>query len=644
MVNGKSIVRKNSHAICFVLLMLPAITMAQVPDDINGRLWRLCKVWGFLKYFHENQCSIDWNESMLIAIDSVLESSTNASFNSILEDMLTSAGNISPASEPLLIDSDINLNADFNWIHDSNLNDHVQKVLDSIVVNFRPRENCFASLVNGYLDFNSDLVQITNEGYNNEANRLLVFFHYWNIINYFYPYRYLMDVDWDSTLYHFMPLMRQASSDQDFHLRFLDLVTRINDSHGVAASSVITSVTGSHYPLLGVSFIEGKWVVTKVHSSIIGIAIGDILLSVDGIDINILQDSLSHFTAASNEPTLNRNIEQLLLKGQFTSQAQLELVDKSGIIYTKSLTRLYTFSTYFQFISSSNNTTWKITECGYGYVNMANLYPDQLDQMYAELRNTPAIIFDVRNYPNGVIWPLIPYLFPSPVIFALFTRPDPNYPGWFYWHNNEPDSMSFTNPDPYQGKVIILVNAITQSHAEYTVMGLQQHPKAYTIGSQTAGADGNVTGIYLPGNIYTRWTGLGVYYPDTICAQRVGVKIDTVVTPTIEGILQGRDEVLEAAFDCLTNSIEISDKEYEMLIYPNPVKTELNVNINDSFIGNMVFTFFNDLGQIISESRLEKIKEEQSFALNVRNFPPGNHTLVVKSGNHIYSNHFIVQR
>ena len=78
-------------------------------------------------------------------------------------------------------------------------------------------------------------------------------------------------------------------------------------------------------------------------------------------------------------------------------------------------------------------------------------------------------------------------------------------------------------------------------------MALQKCPDAVTVGSQTAGADGNITRIRLPGNIYTNISGIGIFYPDDSPTQRVGVRIDHTVLPTIEGIRQGRDEVLEYA-------------------------------------------------------------------------------------------------
>ena len=47
--------------------------------------------------------------------------------------------------------------------------------------------------------------------------------------------------------------------------------------------------------------------------------------------------------------------------------------------------------------------------------------------------------------------------------------------------------------------------------------------------------------------VATLISGIGVFYPDKKPTQRVGIISDVVVTPTVDGIRDGRDEVLEAA-------------------------------------------------------------------------------------------------
>ena len=74
---------------------------------------------------------------------------------------------------------------------------------------------------------------------------------------------------------------------------------------------------------------------------------------------------------------------------------------------------------------------------------------------------------------------------------------------------------------------------------------------AFVVGSTTAGADGNVSQIPLPGGMRAMITGIGVFYPDGRPTQRVGIVPDLVVHPTVEGIRAGRDEVLEAALEAV---------------------------------------------------------------------------------------------
>ena len=51
----------------------------------------------------------------------------------------------------------------------------------------------------------------------------------------------------------------------------------------------------------------------------------------------------------------------------------------------------------------------------------------------------------------------------------------------------------------------------------------------------------------MPDNMSFYFSGLKILYPDGTDTQRVGVRVDYEVKPTIEGLQTGRDEVLEYA-------------------------------------------------------------------------------------------------
>jgi len=243
-----------------------------------------------------------------------------------------------------------------------------------------------------------------------------------------------------------------------------------------------------------------------------------------------------------------------------------------------SLLRSIHITNYSNLIAK-DDSIWKVLHANfrtYGYVDMGRLEVEHIDLMFNDLWHTHALIFDIRNYPQGTMWYMIRYLFDAPIHIANFTVPDIRYPGTLYWHYETVGTGDFSNT--YNKSIFILFDERTQSQAEYTIMAFEQHPKAIKIGSQTSGADGNVSIIYLPGGIMSYYTGLGLFYPDFTETQRIGIIPDIEVHPTIAGIRDGRDEVLEAALEYNITSIADDDysnqsqlpRTYLIQNYPNP--------------------------------------------------------------------------
>jgi C-terminal processing protease CtpA/Prc len=123
--------------------------------------------------------------------------------------------------------------------------------------------------------------------------------------------------------------------------------------------------------------------------------------------------------------------------------------------------------------------------------------------------------------------------------------PNVNMPGQFTVGRTNTNGTTDTNC--YRGKVAILVDSRTYSQAEYTAMAFQSNPNAIVIGDTTAGSDGDVASIILPGQLQTYMPSIGIYYPDGTLTHKTGVRIDRYVRPTIDGIVAGKDEVLEEA-------------------------------------------------------------------------------------------------
>jgi C-terminal processing protease CtpA/Prc len=93
----------------------------------------------------------------------------------------------------------------------------------------------------------------------------------------------------------------------------------------------------------------------------------------------------------------------------------------------------------------------------------------------------------------------------------------------------------------------MLIDERTQSQAEHTGLFLEAANGTKFVGTPTAGANGDVTTLVLPGGLSMSFSGHSIRHADGRQLQRVGLVPDLLVKPTIAGIRAGRDEVLERA-------------------------------------------------------------------------------------------------
>ena len=643
----------------FIVFLYAAVGLqqanAQIPDDTDGRLYRLCKTWGYFKYFSQHKCNLKWDTLLNTTINEVLLANNNTDFNNALMNMFNKVGNNS-YSATQWPEPDTNLNFNNSWINDPFFSQPVKDFLDTFSIHIYPDTSTCLVKFNDYLtpgyysyiDFRNDPLSMPIS-LTNEANRLTTMFYYWNVINYFSPYRNIMDQPWDSTLFNFIPLIRSVTTSGDFQIAFLKLVTRINDSHGnFTESTYLTNYFwgGNYLPKIYFKRVDSLCVVTRVQN-IPSVSPGDILTHIKGIPIQDIEDSLSLYIPASTPAALFRDMYYQMMLGGYNTSLNLAFLDSNNNTYTTSATRSLSYSIWFGWAHNSGLTSsYFITTCGYGYVNLGMLMPDEVSAMYEMLKDAPAIIFDIRNIPNIDLPDIAQLLFPGPIIStiyydqALTWLPAPyNYyylPGWYYQENDYTNLGTWLNLDPYNGKVYILVNEQTQSAAEYDCQYLSYHPNSKVIGTQTAGADGNTSDLDLPSGIYTCFTSLGWYYADGYQQQRNGVKIDTVVSPTIAGIRQGRDEILKAAFDCLTSTENLRKTDSKVLVYPNPVNDHsLNLEITLENKSYLTISLLNPSGIIINQESIKGETGKNVMKLNIPNAAPGLYLLKVQYGNKI---------
>jgi C-terminal processing protease CtpA/Prc len=393
------------------------------------------------------------------------------------------------------------------------------------------------------------------EGYDSLAYpsaslRLLGLMRYWSAIEYFCANKDRITKNWDSVLYEYVPKLLQAEDSLDYTLTVARLITEIHDGHGWLSSRIFSSLHAKA-PEIQLKYVEGKTIVYRIFNDSLKkiISIGDEIISVDNIPIKKFRDSIAQYIGASNNAALQRDVTNYAVAGKENTSAKLNLLH-NGKPTVISLYRNKNWSEVA--FAPETGLIWKKINDKTGYVDFGRLQVPQIDSMFNDFKNLDAIILDDRSYPQETVWTLVNYLTDKTVTPAQGTTMIADTPDPLTATMQDQLWQTPVTPNPLQfkGKIIILVNETTQSQAEYSCMVLQAAYKKVTImGSQTAGADGDVTGISIPGGIQTAFSGHGIHYPDGRPTQGIGIVPDIKFSPTIKGIKEGRDEVLEKAIE-----------------------------------------------------------------------------------------------
>ncbi len=387
--------------------------------------------------------------------------------------------------------------------------------------------------------------------------RLLAAFRIWNAIEYFYPYKQLLDRPWADAIVDAIPRLETARDAREYGLAVASLASRIQDSHAYTSGRVFDEeIVGDGYPPIRVRMIENTPVVTAIYDADAarraGVEIGDVVLRVDGIDAATRLDESARLISASTPQSNADKASLVFMNGRVGSTVTLTLRDGSGREKQAVLERRHEdYTTLYH--RERQGEIVRILPSNVGYVDLDRLPFDMVDSMFEQLKDTQAIIFDMRGYPNSTYFVIAPRLAAEARVVALIDTP-------LVGHGDPAPAFDTTvqTIEPaagatgrYRGRTIMLIDERTMSQAEHTGLYLKAANGTTFVGSRTAGADGEITTITVPGGIAVGFTGQEVRHPDGRRLQRVGLIPDVEIRPTIAGIRAGRDEVLDAAIRLL---------------------------------------------------------------------------------------------
>lgn len=516
----------------------------------------LGRVWGFLKYHHPAVTAgkHHWDYELFRVMPQILAARNRASANRVLVKWIDGLG-VVPKSNPSasLELPDLHLRPDLRWIgEETRLGRDLSNRLHNIHDNRVPGKQHYVSFMPGVGNpaFDHEKaypdLKIPDPGY-----QLLGLFRFWNIIEYWFPYRDLHGEDWPGVLAEFVPRIGLAKDPQDYQREMMALIARVHDTHANLWSSLgVRPPVGECGLPVTVRFVNGRAVITQVDAGeagrASGLRIGDVIQDLDGVPIHLSLKEWSPYYAASNDPTRLRDLGMALTKGE-CGPAKLR-IEREGSNEPIEITASRVKSAAENgggFTHDRPGDTFQLLSKDVAYLKLSSAKAADAEKYVESAKGTKGLIIDIRNYPSEfMVFALGSLLVEKETEFASFTTGDASNPGAFHWTKTVSLKPGKAH---YSGRVVILVDETSQSQAEYTTMAFRSAPGAKVVGSTTAGADGNISPIPLPGGLRSMISGIGVFYPDRRPTQRIGIVADVEVKPTIAGIRAGRDEVLEEA-------------------------------------------------------------------------------------------------
>ncbi len=520
----------------------------------------LGKVWGFLKYHHPAIAggTYNWDYELFRHMQPIIMAKNASERDTKILTWIAKYGEIKPCKKCKETNAEAELKPDHRWMTQEGLSIALQDKLKNIYKNRFQGDLYYVDTFPGVgnPDFKNETVH-EEMPYPDSGFRLLALYRLWNMVHYFSPNKHITAIDWNDVLKKYVPVFVDAQDELAYEIAALQIIGEMKDTHSNlwGGGDKLKESRGAFYPPIHVRFIENQLVVTDFYNPELkdatGLAVGDVITAIEGQPVSTLVAQNLAYYPASNLPSQLRDISRDLLR---SDTKMIEIKVRDGITEKVMDLTLYDPSEIngYSWYPTPEGKSYKILDDNIGYVTLANITNEDPAAIAKEFIDAKGLIIDIRNYPSAFMpFALGQFIAPRGTEFVKFTTVNLKNPGEFTMGSPLMIGAGNIAKKKFEGPVMVLVNELSQSQAEYTAMAFRAAPNTTVIGSTTAGADGNVSTINLPGGLRTMISGIGVYYPDGSPTQRVGIVPDVIVEPTVKGIREGRDELMEKAIELI---------------------------------------------------------------------------------------------
>jgi hypothetical protein len=227
-----------------------------------------------------------------------------------------------------------------------------------------------------------------------------------------------------------------------------------------------------------------------------------------------LLDRLAKYVAATTDGALMRDVVTRLALGKAGSTIAATVRDRNDRV--RQVTLAYFAPPPLMPPPATDRDMISLLSKDIGYVDLTRLRDVQVNAMFEQLRETKAIVFDMRGYPSGRDAAMIAARLTAKrgIPIARFDTPLVMTPSSllggsrYSAHTSVLSTLPETDKWRYEGKTVMLINERTQSASEYYAQMFEVANGTKFVGSRTAGASGNITFGHVPGGILMRFSGM----------------------------------------------------------------------------------------------------------------------------------------
>ncbi len=526
-------------------------------DSIDQRLLTITKVYGVVKYYNNEKDDEHLDKKFLKLIHDVSKLTyNNKSFNLDINNLFngdektlkTDIQQQKPFSQFSKTDHIVTI--DFSWIRQNLLLTEENKRLFEQLINSHKKVSN-TNIGHKRIYIHNEHIGLESISQNEEY--ILGLMKFWNVMNYFFPYKKLMNKNWDEVLKDEISEFHLIDSYNKYDALIKRLSATLGDSHVHIEDKNRDDYDVWKLPLR-IVIAEEQMIIKSVDNSLsklYDIKTGDIIEMLDGKNYNSLwQEYSQQVSFSTHQAGIQFFSVYLWHKFNYCDSIVVADINSNGIIHQESLKtiKLDDFRKYVPWKESVGS--YKIIEEHIGYIKYDNMSYSNLGKAIRSLRNKEYLILDCRGYNSSIAnLRLIHFMGNSKIHFAKNYKPNLEYPGVFY----KPKLINANIPNvtsTYKGIVIVLIDEQAVSAMESVLMAIEiRREDAVFIGSPTQGADGEQSLVILPDGVKIFFSGNNYQYPDGRQLQRIGILPDIHVERTIESIKKDEDNVLNRAID-----------------------------------------------------------------------------------------------